>query len=128
MKNNSLIIHSRIVLSLDNEENIMAKLVSKKRPAVVRVKTAKRAEEIIELCNKHGWEVIVGIEPDKSEDVSDMKKLLVPSEPKKYELKVGRNDPCPCGSGLKFKKCCLMKNEVNPLIEEHTKKWWHVWK
>jgi len=21
--------------------------------------------------------------------------------------KVGRNDPCPCGSGLKFKKCCL---------------------
>jgi uncharacterized protein len=19
---------------------------------------------------------------------------------------VGRNDPCPCGSGLKFKKCC----------------------
>lgn len=23
--------------------------------------------------------------------------------------KVGRNDPCPCGSGLKFKKCCLSK-------------------
>ncbi len=22
-------------------------------------------------------------------------------------LKVGRNDPCPCGSGLKYKKCCL---------------------
>ena len=21
--------------------------------------------------------------------------------------KIGRNDPCPCGSGLKFKKCCL---------------------
>lgn len=20
--------------------------------------------------------------------------------------KVSRNDPCPCGSGLKFKKCC----------------------
>ncbi|WP_371747991.1 UPF0149 family protein [Hahella aquimaris] len=23
------------------------------------------------------------------------------------EPKVGRNDPCPCGSGKKFKKCCL---------------------
>lgn len=23
-----------------------------------------------------------------------------------YE-KIGRNDPCPCGSGLKYKKCCL---------------------
>jgi SEC-C motif domain protein len=22
------------------------------------------------------------------------------------ELKLGRNDPCPCSSGLKFKKCC----------------------
>jgi hypothetical protein len=24
---------------------------------------------------------------------------------------VGRNDPCPCGSGKKFKKCCLGKDE-----------------
>ncbi|MCR5743590.1 MAG: SEC-C domain-containing protein [Lachnospiraceae bacterium] len=24
--------------------------------------------------------------------------------------KVGRNDPCPCGSGKKFKNCCLSKN------------------
>ena len=22
-------------------------------------------------------------------------------------LKVGRNEPCPCGSGRKFKKCCI---------------------
>lgn len=25
------------------------------------------------------------------------------------EEKVGRNDPCPCGSGLKYKKCCFGK-------------------
>ncbi len=25
--------------------------------------------------------------------------------------KVGRNDPCPCGSGKKYKKCCLGKNQ-----------------
>jgi preprotein translocase subunit SecA len=24
--------------------------------------------------------------------------------------KVGRNDPCPCGSGKKYKKCCLLKS------------------
>jgi len=23
--------------------------------------------------------------------------------------KVGRNDPCPCGSGKKYKKCCYLK-------------------
>lgn len=26
--------------------------------------------------------------------------------------KVGRNDPCPCGSGKKYKKCCLPREEV----------------
>lgn len=25
--------------------------------------------------------------------------------------KIGRNDPCPCGSGKKYKKCCLRKNK-----------------
>ena len=25
--------------------------------------------------------------------------------------KVGRNDPCPCGSGKKYKKCCMNKSE-----------------
>jgi methionyl aminopeptidase len=29
-------------------------------------------------------------------------------------VKVGRNDPCPCGSGVKYKKCCLGKDiQVN---------------
>lgn len=27
--------------------------------------------------------------------------------------KVGRNDPCPCGSGKKYKKCCLNKDQSN---------------
>lgn len=30
-------------------------------------------------------------------------------------FKVGRNDPCPCGSGLKFKKCCLDIGGVEPI-------------
>ena len=29
-----------------------------------------------------------------------------PRQPSRRESKVGRNDPCPCGSGKKFKKCC----------------------
>lgn len=27
-------------------------------------------------------------------------------EPLRAEVRAGRNDPCPCGSGKKFKKCC----------------------
>ncbi|WP_084498105.1 SEC-C metal-binding domain-containing protein [Spongiibacter marinus] len=30
-----------------------------------------------------------------------------PSQPsRRAQPKVGRNDPCPCGNGRKFKKCC----------------------
>ena len=25
--------------------------------------------------------------------------------------KIGRNDPCPCGSGKKYKNCCLLKQK-----------------
>jgi hypothetical protein len=28
---------------------------------------------------------------------------------RKSSKDVGRNDPCPCGSGLKYKKCCIGK-------------------
>ena len=31
------------------------------------------------------------------------------SKPIISEKKIGRNDPCPCGSGKKYKKCCLKK-------------------
>jgi uncharacterized protein len=29
---------------------------------------------------------------------------------------VGRNDPCPCGSGKKFKKCCLDRGSLRPSL------------
>lgn len=34
------------------------------------------------------------------------------------DLKVGRNDPCPCGSGKKYKKCCINKPEFNHQVKE----------
>ncbi len=36
--------------------------------------------------------------------MEDTREFLKPS-PVKVEKKVGRNDPCPCGSGKKFKNC-----------------------
>ncbi|MGD0918621.1 MAG: PBPRA1643 family SWIM/SEC-C metal-binding motif protein [Thermodesulfobacteriota bacterium] len=84
----------------------MGNLGSEKRPAVARVKSQKRAEEILSICSKHGWKVIVGVEPNKPEDISDVERLLNPPETAKAQVKTGRNDPCPCGSGKKYKRCC----------------------
>lgn len=38
----------------------------------------------------------------------DTAELLTVSKLPKSEI--GRNDPCPCGSGSKFKKCCMLKS------------------
>jgi hypothetical protein len=51
----------------------------------------------------------------KAADVAQAKPPLPPTPrlplPRKREAKkkVGRNDPCPCGSGRKFKNCCMKK-------------------
>jgi len=85
----------------------MTKLGSKEKPAVVHVETIERAGEIMSLCDKNNWQVIVGIEPDKPEDISDIERLLNPAKPVAKAITIGRNDPCPCGSGKKYKRCCL---------------------
>jgi SWIM/SEC-C metal-binding protein len=83
----------------------MAKLGSQKRPIVVRVHDEERARYVTETCATHGWHYIIGFEFDQPEDLSDLERALNPQEPL-ISQKVGRNDPCPCGSGKKYKKCC----------------------
>jgi len=50
---------------------------------------------------------------DESEDATDDDLFAdIPAVPYvRLEPKVGRNDPCPCGSRKKYKKCCLLKAE-----------------
>jgi SWIM/SEC-C metal-binding protein len=85
---------------------VAKKLGSSSNPAVVRVQTPRRAEEILSICHRHDWKVIVGVEPDEPEYIADVEKLLDRPTPLRNPVKVGRNDPCPCDSGLKYKKCC----------------------
>ena len=46
-------------------------------------------------------------EAPKKKDKSKKEKKL---SNKVNTDKIGRNDPCPCGSGKKYKKCCLDKS------------------
>ena len=83
-----------------------AKLGTEKKPAVVNVQTKKRMKEVAAIFEKNGWEYTIDLEPDKPEDITDLEILLNPPKPIIAEKKVGRNEPCPCGSGKKYKKCC----------------------
>jgi hypothetical protein len=77
----------------------------------VRVRTAEEGQEIVALCEERGWQVIVGVEPDAPEDISDLTKLLRRDEKPvviapRLPPKINGNDYCPCRSGKKYKKCC----------------------
>ncbi len=84
----------------------MTKLGSEKRPAVVRVKTKTRQKEVESIFKKNNWRYTIELNADKEEDIADLEALLNTPKPMKAEKRIGRNDPCPCGSGKKYKKCC----------------------
>ena len=83
-----------------------AKLGTKKKPAVVHVQTEARMAEVAAIFEKNGWQFTIGLEPDKPEDITDLEILQNIPKTVTVEKTVGRNDPCPCGSGKKYKKCC----------------------
>jgi len=97
----------------------MAKLGTNKKPVRFRVQTEERLQELAFICDENQWIFIGGLEPDEDENVSEVEYLLNPkdftSQPQmdasnrtvtNETQKTGRNEPCPCGSGRKFKKCC----------------------
>jgi len=99
----------------------MAKLGTKKKPVRFRVQTEERLREIARICEQNGWKFVGEFGPGEPEDISEVEYLLDPgafsSQPRmghsdrmpavRDQPKIGRNAPCPCGSGLKYKKCCM---------------------
>ena len=55
------------------------------------------------------WAGYVEEESDIEINYNHDEYLEPPIIPVKAESKIGRNEPCPCGSGKKYKKCCLNK-------------------
>ncbi|RJP93712.1 MAG: hypothetical protein C4518_05885 [Desulfobacteraceae bacterium] len=83
-----------------------AKLGTKKKPAVVHVQTEERLKEVSAIFEENGWNFTIKLEADKPENITDLEILQNPPKTVTVEKTVGRNEPCPCGSGKKYKKCC----------------------
>jgi preprotein translocase subunit SecA len=45
----------------------------------------------------------------RASDLAPLDGILSDSRSDAGANRVGRNDPCPCGSGKKYKKCCMRK-------------------
>lgn len=77
-----------------------------------------------EVYQKHDKPILKPIQ-DSLFDLQPEKHSPAANTESSTVINVGRNDPCPCGSGKKFKKCCLNKiidntiDEINGMINEN---------
>ena len=81
------------------------KLGTELRLATLRVQSEERKQEVTAICAENGWMCAVEVDADQPEDVADLDILQNPLEPERVEAEPKRNDPCPCGSGKKYKQC-----------------------
>lgn len=71
-----------------------------KDKALARLKENRQCRLINDVITEMEWWAC--FHPD-----ANQKQNLAPAFENPNPSKVGRNDPCPCGSGKKYKKCCL---------------------
>jgi len=80
---------------------------------LVKVKRIYRMPEEDMRYQRDDWDPI---EHFSQKNIEYLYKLLCDEEKEKQlkekKKKIGRNDPCPCGSGKKYKKCCLRKDSL----------------
>ena len=81
---------------------------SKKYPLDLTVTTEQRKSEIEAILEEHQLfgSVVVNAEEDAEENILDLTAILNKPQTTQIEKTPNRNDPCSCGSGKKFKKCC----------------------
>jgi SWIM/SEC-C metal-binding protein len=82
-----------------------AKPGTEENPLKLRVKTKEKKKEVAAVLKENGWVGEIEVDPDKPEDLAALRVLEKPVKPVKVKETPGRNDPCSCGSGKKYKKC-----------------------
>tara|TARA_R110002111_G_scaffold48132_3_gene85700 strand:- start:743 stop:1180 length:438 start_codon:yes stop_codon:yes gene_type:complete len=82
------------------------RLGSKRSPLKLLVNTEEKQAEVKALCKEHGLFCDIDLSADNEEDISQLTLILDKKVVAKTTRLAGRNDPCPCGSGKKYKQCC----------------------
>lgn len=81
---------------------------SQKHPLELVVTSEARRQEVAVMVKDANLyaNIQVNAESGATESIAELTVLLNKSTPLQTEKKPERNDPCHCGSGLKYKKCC----------------------
>ena len=85
-----------------------------------KIESFNMFEELVKAIREESVKAVFSLKPKRKEQVVNVKmtnnvtNLMTNAagedtpkrKPVKAEKKIGRNDPCPCGSGKKYKNCC----------------------
>ncbi|MFL9802231.1 PBPRA1643 family SWIM/SEC-C metal-binding motif protein [Vibrio cyclitrophicus] len=75
-------------------------------PIAVMVQTEARKAEVEALAANSAIFVNITVDANKEENTLELDTLLNKPKTMTFEKTPNRNDPCSCGSGKKYKKCC----------------------
>lgn len=79
---------------------------SESDPLSLRVASEARKAEIETILLEHELFAVFKVDSAVDENISELDVVLSTPKTQRFEKAPERNDPCPCGSGKKFKKCC----------------------
>jgi SWIM/SEC-C metal-binding protein len=79
---------------------------SKKHPVNVTVTSVERKAEIELLLKQHDIYANITVDSEAEENITELDVVLSKPTTVVLEKTPTRNDPCSCGSGKKYKKCC----------------------
>ena len=82
------------------------RLGTRKAPAQISVQTQEREHELAAVFAENGWACVIQVNSEQDENIRDLEFLQNIQVRAVSTKKANRNDPCPCGSGIKYKKCC----------------------
>lgn len=116
-ENDGSFLHHQNIIDLDYAIKVLEGKV-KKKPYSIKpqclIRTISWQEDLKMNESLFYEEEHFNIPTATNEDIEDL--LTWPGfekeKPSTKSKKPGRNDPCPCGSGKKYKNCCLDKDEL----------------
>ncbi len=86
--------------------NANVKLGSPSLPLSLKVQTQQRYDEVQAIVEQHELIANITIDSDETENILELEAVLNKPKTQRFEKTPERNDPCSCGSGKKYKKCC----------------------
>ncbi|MBB1271925.1 MULTISPECIES: PBPRA1643 family SWIM/SEC-C metal-binding motif protein [Psychromonas] len=82
------------------------KIGTEELPLQVVVNTDARAEAVQTLAEEHNLVIAITVDAEQAENTTELDVLINKPVTTRFEKMPARNEPCVCGSGKKYKKCC----------------------